>query len=271
MPKLSDAYAVGEVIGQGAFAVVHACTHLKAGHSRAVRIVVLKHNTVNSLIDQVLLMKSFRHENIAQVHSVFFQHEYACIVMDKYAGDLMDGMTTHFRKLGAIRSRDIDHVIFQMSTSLHLLHSRGIVHRDIKPDNFLISALDITDPSCQIALCDFDVVLALPSSGRLSAQVGTTLYWAPEVFSRDYGMKVDIWALGISIFGMLAGRFPFSGEDAIRSKDPRYPETVDPPLQDLVANMLRKSEGQRFWVDDVLGHSWLAPKNSASDDEQSML
>lgn len=261
MSKISDVYAIGEVIGKGAFAVVHACTHLKAGHKRAVRTVVLQRSEeeVSSLMEQLLLIRSFRHKNIAQVHSVFIHHDYVCIVMDKFAGDLMDGTNAHHGKTGSISGRDIVHVIFQMSTSLRLIHSKCIVHRDIKPDNFLISTLDITDPNCRIALCDFDAICVLPSSGRLSAWLGTSLYWAPEVFRRDYGMKVDIWALGISIFGLLAGRFPFSGEIDIHTKNPKYPTTMGPSLRDLVANMLCKSEEQRFCTDDVFGHHWLTP------------
>eukprot|EP00930_Biecheleria_cincta_P045062 TRINITY_DN31056_c0_g1_i1.p1 TRINITY_DN31056_c0_g1~~TRINITY_DN31056_c0_g1_i1.p1 ORF type:complete len:270 (+),score=26.18 TRINITY_DN31056_c0_g1_i1:40-849(+) len=265
MVTFSDEYALEEVIGKGAFATVHACTHLKTGHRRAARIVVLQRHKVKRLIEQVQLLKSLCHKNIVQVHSIYLQHGCACIVVDRYVGDVLDGMLTHSRTLGQIGGRTIVHVIFQMSAALHLLHSKGIVHRDIKPDNFLIDVLDITDPNCQVALSDFDSVSALPSSGRLSAWVGTCLYWAPEVFSRNYAVKVDIWALGISIFGLLAGHFPFSGELDIQTKDLIYPKRIDLPLQDLLTNMLCKSEGQRFSADDVIVHSALMPNNLSSD------
>ncbi|CAJ1337398.1 unnamed protein product, partial [Effrenium voratum] len=97
----------------------------------------------------------------------------------------------------------------------------------------------------------------LEGGRRLSSEVGTRIFWAPEIFAKDYGLKVDVWALGIIMYGLLDGRFPFKDEQDIKSKAPKFPKRLEPLCQDFVSAMLQKEEEHRASADDVIVHRWL--------------
>eukprot|EP00913_Durusdinium_trenchii_P024216 g22736.t1 len=77
------------------------------------------------------------------------------------------------------------------------------------------------------------------------------------IFAKDYGLKVDIWALGIIMYGLLDGRFPFKDETEIKIKEPKFPRRLEPLCQDFISSMLHKDEKQRASADDVIVHGWL--------------
>lgn len=79
----------------------------------------------------------------------------------------------------------------QMYQALAWLHHNSCVHRDIKGDNFMMSSEAVEDPSNRIYLADFETVFQLRPGQRLSCKCGTELYWAPEFYEGDYGLKVD--------------------------------------------------------------------------------
>lgn len=256
--RLLEEYSVGEALGEGAFGVVYACTHRKSGRQVAVKMVDKVETPSEVIRREAELMKTLHHENIVRFHAVYFERCFVCIVMDKYSGgDLVDGMQTHLQERGKINARDIIHVSYQMVASIQYLHGKHIVHRDIKGDNFLLTIRDFRDPQCHVALSDFGTAEALRDGRRLSSEVGTRIFWAPEIFAKDYGLKVDIWALGIIMYGLLDGRFPFKDETEIKIKEPKFPRRLEPLCQDFISSMLHKDEKQRASADDVIVHGWL--------------
>merc|ERR1719331_1345485 len=101
--------------------------------------------------------------------------------MDKFSGgDLVEGLHLHIKEKGKIAGGDIVHVSTQMANSIQYLHARSIVHRDVKGDNFLMSIKNIIDKNCLIALADFGTAVTVKPGERLSSEVGTRIFWAPE-------------------------------------------------------------------------------------------
>ncbi|CAE8588444.1 unnamed protein product, partial [Polarella glacialis] len=84
------------------------------------------------------------------------------------------------------------------------------------------------------------------------------ILWAPEMYSANYGLKVDIWAMGVVMYGLLDGRFPFKDEHDIKTKEPKYSRRLHPVCQDFISLMLRKNELERGSADDVMAHGWLS-------------
>merc|ERR1719188_298315 len=103
----------------------------------------------------------------------------------------------------------------------------------------MIDTEDILDPDCRVVLGDFGTARSMPSSGaRLEAPVGTKYFWAPEFFDERYGLKVDVWALGVVIYSLLSARFPFRDEGEVRFRDPAWSKHWHPQCQAFIRTCL---------------------------------
>lgn len=260
-------YHVGKCIGVGAFGEVFACKRQDMGVKCAMKVVDMKQQPAGAFLNELYLMakieKSGGHENILGAHSWFFEGDFGFMVMPRYVQDLMDGLAAHSQFAGNIHSRDFVHIAFQMGSAVEFLHSRAIVHRDVKTENFLIDRINVADRHCCAVLSDFGAA-AFFDGKTFKEQVGTSIYWAPEILCKNYGMKVDVWALGIIIFGALMAVFPFANEHEIQKKCPKMSQKLDPQCQDFIIRLLVKAEEGRPSAQDVMEHSWLQPVSHTS-------
>mmetsp|Transcript_49402 Transcript_49402/g.141342 ORF Transcript_49402/g.141342 Transcript_49402/m.141342 type:complete len:777 (+) Transcript_49402:98-2428(+) len=266
--RLLEEYTVGPTLGEGAFGVVYQCTRRATGEEVAVKMVDKVETPVEAIKKEADMLRSMSHLNIVKFHQVFFERCFVCIVMDKFSGgDLVEGLQSHLRERGKINCHDVVHVSQQMGASVQYLHHRSIVHRDIKGDNYLMDRKNITDPKCHIVLTDFGTAHTLKHQERLNAEVGTRIFWSPEFFNRNYGLKVDIWAMGIVMYGLLDGRFPFKDESDVKKKEPRIPKRVHADCQDYLRGMLSKEEKKRSSADDVMAHAWICGNSTKQNEE----
>jgi len=98
--------------------------------------------------------------------------------------------------------------------------------------------------------------------------VGTQKFWAPEVFDGDYGPKADIWAMGITMFGLLEARFPFMNENEVRHKVLKMPIGLHPQCALYLQAMLEKEETRRSCADALTSHMWLKPGSAMPTSQQ---
>lgn len=261
---------MGNTLGEGAFGVVYACTNRQTGEEVAVKMVDKVETPVEAIRKEAEMLKSLDCSNIVKVHAVFYERCFVCIVMDKFSGgDLVEGLHGHLKDKGKINCMDIIHVSKQMAIAIHHLHERSIVHRDVKGDNFLMDRSNIADPKCVIALGDFGTATNVKAGERMSAEVGTRIFWSPEFYNKNYGLKVDVWAVGVIMYGLLDGRFPFKDEQDIRKKEPKYPKRVHADCEEYIRGMLIKDEEKRWDAEKVMECKWLT-KNYALEKETPM-
>jgi hypothetical protein len=152
-----------------------------------------------------------------------------------------------------------------MGASVEHLHSRGVIHRDVKGDNYLMDRRDMTDPGCKVVLTDFGTACHVEPGERLNAAVGTKIFWAPEFFDKNYGTKVDVWAIGVIMYGLVTGRFPFRDEADIRAKEVKIPKRVHPSCEEMVKKMLEKKEALRFDAAQMMAHAWVSDGTKKED------
>lgn len=258
--QLLDDYCLGEQLGQGAFGIVYSCTKRNShdSHSLAVKMVDKVESPVKEIEREVELLRGMDHPNVIRIYKVYYEKVFVCIVMDRYSGgDLINGMQRHWSSIGLIPPLKVLHIKRQMALALAYLHSRHVVHRDIKGDNYLQDREDLLDENCRLVLTDFGTACKMPDGHRLSAPVGTRTYWSPEFFSQDYGLKVDTWALGVVVYGLVQGRFPFKDESAVRTRNPKLPSTVPADCVDLIKRLLAKDEHKRLSAAQAANHRWV--------------
>jgi eukaryotic-like serine/threonine-protein kinase len=186
------------------------------------------------------------HEGIADVYDYGEGSGSAYLVMELVAGDSLARIIEKRIKLSAV---EVMSIVEQTALALHAAHEDGLVHRDIKPGNLLIT------PSGKVKITDFGIArvadqVALTATGQV---MGTVQYLAPEqATGKPATASTDIYSLGIVAYEALTGRRPFTGESQmviamaqINDKPPAMGDEIDKRVQDLVMACLAKKPSQR--------------------------
>jgi len=186
------------------------------------------------------------HEGIANVFDYGEEDGSAYLVMELVPGEALSTILERERVLSTDRVLDI---VAQTAAALHAAHSAGLVHRDIKPGNLLIT------PDGRVKITDFGIAriadqVPLTATGQV---MGTVQYLSPEQASgRPASPTTDIYSLGIVAYEALAGRRPFTGESQvaiamaqINEKAPDLPVTVSEPVRNLVYSCIAKNPADR--------------------------
>ena len=186
------------------------------------------------------------HEGIAKVYDYGEDTGSAYLVMELVPGESMSRLLEREKKLSEIKVLDI---IAQTSRALAAAHARGLVHRDIKPGNLLIT------PDDKVKITDFGIArvgdqVPLTKTGQV---MGTVQYLAPEqATGKTSTSATDLYSLGVVAYEALAGKRPFTGENQmaiamahINEMPPALPESIDPRVQNLVLSCLAKKPTQR--------------------------
>lgn len=272
-----DHYIFGDVIGVGSYAEVRECIDTRNLERCAIKIVdknYLKRQSPKALqnqLQELRLLKRLQHDNIICLKECLYKGPKIYLVLEYCSFVLTDLMNT---KLTQPSTR---YLFRQLCSGVEYLHSIGIVHRDLKPQNALVN-------NCgKVKIIDFGVSQILSMWSRQSScsnYEGSPLFQAPEIVSGrcNYsGFKADIWSLGVILYLMLFGFYPFHDEallglyDKILSAELKIPETPDtfqtnspcPAVSaDLLAMMLEKSAEKRASIEQVSQHCWLKFKET---------
>lgn len=256
---LDDRYEILELIGSGGMANVYKarCHRL----NRLVAIKILKSNLADNadfrrrFHDESQAVAQLSHANIVSVYDVSTNPDREYIVME-----LIDGITLkqYMERRGRMDWRESLHFITQIMRGLSHAHSRGIIHRDIKPQNIMV----LRDGSVKVA--DFGIA-CLANQGQTLTQeaLGSVHYISPEQARGDrIDARSDIYSAGVVLYEMLTGRLPFEGDSAVSvaiqhlSSVPLAPRDIDPsipePLELICMKAMNSDPNKRYASADAM-------------------
>lgn len=222
---LGDRYEILEQIGSGGMSDVYKGKDHKL--NRFVAIKVLKNeysndkNFVSKFRIEAQSAAGLAHPNIVNVYDVGEEEGIHYIVME-----LVEGITlkNYIHKKGKLSVKEAISIAIQMSMGIEAAHNNHIIHRDIKPQNIIISR------DGKVKVTDFGIARAASSNTISSNVMGSVHYTSPEQARGGYSdEKSDIYSLGITIYEMLTGRVPFDGENTVAVAIKHIQDEMDSP------------------------------------------
>ena len=256
---LDDRYEILELIGSGGMANVYKARSHRL--NRLVAIKILKSDLADNadfrrrFHDESQAVAQLSHANIVSVYDVSTNPDREYIVME-----LIDGITLkqYMERRGRMDWRESLHFITQIMRGLSHAHSRGIIHRDIKPQNIMV----LRDGSVKVA--DFGIA-CLANQGQTLTQeaLGSVHYISPEQARGDrIDARSDIYSAGVVLYEMLTGRLPFEGDSAVSvaiqhlSSVPLAPRDIDPsipePLELICMKAMNSDPNKRYASADAM-------------------
>eukprot|EP00924_Labyrinthula_sp_SR-Ha-C_P016101 augustus_masked-scaffold_4-processed-gene-19.16-mRNA-1 protein AED:0.09 eAED:0.11 QI:0/-1/0/1/-1/1/1/0/630 len=285
-------------IGEGSWGKVKLVTKKDgSGQTAAVKVLQLSHKMdhgrMRELRGEISMLQQIDHPHIAKLYEIYEEEGVNLYLVQEYlaGGELFDRVI----ELGYFQEKAAAEAVRQMFGAVQYLHSRGIVHRDLKLENFMYRS----PGSDELVLIDFGLSTRYNPNGQhlkrshsmskkvtklgrtmnrlkkkeenidmyLNEMVGSSYYMAPEVLRRKYGQECDVWSLGVIAYMLLSGHPPFAGEnDKIIMKrvlEGKYHfrhsafRKVSAEAVDFVRRVLEYNPKERLTAREALEHIWL--------------
>ncbi len=251
--KLDGRYEIRELIGIGGMANVYRC--YDTIDDREVAIKILKDEFLNNddfirrFKNESKAIAVLSHPNIVKVYDVSFGDMIQYIVME-----YIDGITLkeYISQQGVLSWRETVHLVTQVLKALSHAHSKGVVHRDIKPQNMML----LSDGTIKVT--DFGIARFSNSTRTMTEQaIGSVHYIAPEQAKGDItDGKTDIYSIGVMMYEMLTGKLPFDGDNAVSVALMHLQITPDAPrsinssipegIEEITLKAMQKQPADRY-------------------------
>ena len=264
--NLLDIYDIKEKLGKGKFGLVKLGINKQTKEKFAVKIMN-KNNMDSSDLElvrtEIEILKICQHPYIIKLYDIFENVDYIYIIMEYCSGgDLFSFLK---ERNFILKEEKVVVIIYKLCKAVYYVHSYGIAHRDIKPDNVLLTS---QSEDSDIRLMDFGLSKIVGPDQKCTEPYGTLTYCAPEIIlDKPYIKTVDSWSIGVMTFLMLSGSLPFSGKSEHEiaknvvyskldfTKKPIWNE-ISKEAKDFLSKLLEKDLKKRIDMKTALEHPW---------------
>lgn len=252
-------YQIIDVIGEGSFGKVYKARKKYSGQIVAIKFIPKRgkmDKELKNIRREIDIIRSIRHPYIIEMLEWFETAGELVMVTDYAEGEL-------FRILQddkVLPAETVQKIATQLVIALHYLHSRRVLHRDMKPQNILLTEHGIK-------LCDFGFARMMSLETLVLTSIkGTPLYMAPEIIDeKPYDHTADLWALGCILYECFVGRPPFYAESIIKmvalvtKARIAWPSNMPPLMTDFLQGLLHKEPQKRLNWPHLLHHPFISP------------
>ncbi|WKY09389.1 hypothetical protein Q1695_002057 [Nippostrongylus brasiliensis] len=252
-------YKLLKTIGKGNFAKVKLAKHTITGQEVAIKIIdktALNPSSLQKLFREVKIMKQLDHPNIVKLYQVMENEQTLYLVLE-YAsgGEVFDYLVAH----GRMKEKEARVKFRQIVSAVQYLHSKNIIHRDLKAENLLL------DADMNIKIADFGFSNQFTLGNKLDTFCGSPPYAAPELFQgKKYdGPEVDVWSLGVILYTLVSGSLPFDGQNlkelrerVLRGKY-RIPFYMSTDCENLLKKFLVLNPARRGTLETIMKDRWM--------------
>ncbi|KAL5809239.1 hypothetical protein ACOSQ3_029930 [Xanthoceras sorbifolium] len=261
-------YLVGRQIGSGSFSVVWHARHRVHGTEVAIKEIVtgrLNKKLQDSLMSEIFILKRINHPNIIRLHDIIEVPGKIHIVLDYCRGG---DLSMYIQRHGCVQEETAKHFMQQLAAGLQVLRDNNLIHRDLKPQNLLLST---DDNNAVLKIADFGFARSLQPRGLAETLCGSPLYMAPEIMQlQKYDAKADLWSVGTILFQLVTGRTPFTGNNQIqllqnimKSTELHFPlgaKVLSTDCKDLCQKLLRRNPVERLTFEEFFNHPFLSQR-----------
>jgi len=270
LPKqLADDYQRSDkVLGSGYNGEVFLATDKTTGSAVAVKgfkLIGVSQSKREELESECEIFLAMDHPHVARLVDVYETPERLDLVMECMSGGELFERVIEKKRFS---ENDAVDACWQMLLAVNYIHSHGIVHRDIKLENFLFEKKG----NNHLKLIDFGFSKIWTEHNRkMAVSCGTLAYVAPEVLAKSYDSQCDMWSVGVTIFIVLFGYMPFSGAEEKQVRDikagkfsykPDVWKRVSATGQDFVRSLLVVDPKVRLTAEAALKHPWITERDT---------
>ncbi|KAL3694157.1 hypothetical protein R1sor_007808 [Riccia sorocarpa] len=267
-------YVVTQQIGSGSFAVVWKARHKLRGNEVAIKEIAtekLNPKLQESLLSEIAILKKTNHPNIIRLHEIVEAPNRIFLVLEYCTGG---DLAAYIQRHGRVSETVARHFMQQLGAGLQALRSNHLIHRDLKPQNLLLST---DDRGAVLKIADFGFARSLQPQGMAETICGSPLYMAPEILQRQkYDAKADLWSVGAILYQLVCGRPPFHGNshvqlllNIVRTNEIKFPDGVLAELHsdcvDMIRKLLRRNPVERLGFEEFFNHKFMHPVRPNSD------
>uniref|UniRef100_A0A1D1ZEE2 Serine/threonine-protein kinase ATG1 n=1 Tax=Anthurium amnicola TaxID=1678845 RepID=A0A1D1ZEE2_9ARAE len=265
-PRVVGDYMFWKLIGRGSFSDVWLARNRVRGTEVAVKEIAMERlskKLQESLLSEIVILKKINHPNIIALLDIIEFPKTIYIILEYCRGG---DLSMYIQRHGRVPEAIAKHFMQQLAMGLQVLRTHNLIHRDLKPQNLLLSS---NDDNSALKIADFGFARPLQPRGLAETLCGSPLYMAPEIMQlQKYDAKADLWSVGVILFQLVTGRTPFTGNSQIellqnimKSNELHFPadsNDLSCDCIDLCQKLLRRNPVERLTFEEFFNHRFLS-------------